>query len=304
MATCRGIDVSAYQPATYDTAGLDFVIVKATEGLSYTNPRMTAQAKRARDAGLIVGFYHYPHMANDPMAEANYFLRQAPIQPGDVIVFDWEGYDTANRGVSKARQVVYRDAWLTYVKGKLPGHKVGMYANTEYWLNIDTSSNCGDFLWIATGGKPAGQPGITYPWTFHQYSTANNIDHDVANFPSRAALAAWAAGTTPEEDPMAGITKQDIHDAVWDIDDIKAGSTEKNAGNTTWQPQTYLKGTFENTVKILTAETAQTAAITALAKLIGSNVDTAAVVAAVQQAIATAVVKVSVDVTGSATKGS
>ncbi|MGW5426894.1 hypothetical protein ACWET9_06655 [Streptomyces sp. NPDC004059] len=101
-----------------------------------------------------------------------------------------------------------------------------------------------------------------------------------------------------EEDPMAGISKQDIHDAVWRIDDIAAGSTEKNAGNTTWQPQTYLKGTFENTVKLLTQEAAQSAAIAKLAQLIGSNVDTAAVIDAVQKAIADAVVKVSVDVTG------
>lgn len=46
------------------------------------------------------------------------------------------------------------------------------------------------------------------------------------------------------------------------------------------------------------AEAAQTAAITKLAQLIGSGVDTNQVVAAVQQAIKDAVVKVSVDVTG------
>lgn len=190
----HGIDVSAYQSETYSTAGLDFVIVKATEGLSYTNPRLAVQTKRARDAGLVVGFYHYPHMANDPVAEASYFLKKAPLQAGDIIVFDWEGYDAANKGVAKSRQVAYRDAWLAYVKGRLPNHRVGMYCNTDYWLNVDTTSNCGDFLWIATGGKPAGQPGINYAWTFHQYSTANNIDHDVAAFTSRAALAAWAGG--------------------------------------------------------------------------------------------------------------
>lgn len=293
----HGVDVSAYQSETYSVAGLDFVFVKSTEGLSYTNPRMAAQVKRARDAGLVVGFYHYPHMANDPVAEANYFLKKTPLQPGDIVVFDWEGYDAANRSVAKSRQVAYRDAWLKYVKGKLPTHRVGMYCNTDYWLNIDKTSGCGDFLWIATGGKPAGDPGINYAWTFHQHSTAGGIDHDVADFTNRAALAAWARGLT-EEDPMAGMTKQDVHDAVWKIDDLKAGSTEKDPKNVDWQPQSYLKGTFENTVKLLTQETAQTAAITKLASLIGSGVDTATVVDAVQKAIADAVVKVSVDVTG------
>lgn len=50
--------------------------------------------------------------------------------------------------------------------------------------------------------------------------------------------------------------------------------------------------------KLQPIEAAQTAAITALAGQLGKNVDTAAVVAAVQRAIADAVVKVSVDVTG------
>ena len=45
-------------------------------------------------------------------------------------------------------------------------------------------------------------------------------------------------------------------------------------------------------------EAAQSAAIARLAQLVGSNVDTATVVAAVQQAIKDAVIKVSVDVTG------
>lgn len=47
-----------------------------------------------------------------------------------------------------------------------------------------------------------------------------------------------------------------------------------------------------------TQVSAQTAAIKALAGQLGDDVDTAAVVAAVEKAIADAVVKVSVDVTG------
>ncbi|MER6534672.1 GH25 family lysozyme [Streptomyces sp900105755] len=298
--TIHGVDVSGYQSATYSTSGIDFVFVKATEGLSYTNPFLTAQTKRGRDAGLVVGFYHYPHMANDPKAEADYFLSKAPIRAGDVIVFDWEGYDSANKGVAKSRQVAYRDAWLKYVKGKLPTHRVGMYCNTDYWLNVDTSGNCGDFLWIATGGLPAGQPGIKHAWTFHQYSTAGGIDHDVAAFTDRAALAAWAHGT-PQEDPMAGITKQDIYDAVWATDAIAAPPDQPDIKtNPTWQPQSFLKDLDARVRAIQAQEAGQTAAIAKLAQLVGSGVDTDAVVAAVQKAIADAVVKVSVDVTGPA----
>lgn len=289
----HGVDVSAYQSETYSIAGLDFVFVKATEGLTYTNPRLAAQAKRARDAGLVVGFYHYPHMANDPQAEADYFLKKAPIQTGDIIVFDWEGYDIANKGVAKSRQVAYRDAWLKYVKGKMPGHKVGMYCNTDYWLNVDQTSNCGDFLWIATGGLPAGQPGIKSPWLIHQYSTAGGIDHDVADFPDRAALAAWAAGTTPQENDMTpdqAAQLQQLHDNLLSITSL----TEKDAkGNPAVHGAGYyLAHIHYDALKIAASEAAQTAALTALATAIGkvdAAIDVPGLVAEVKAAIDDAV---------------
>lgn len=155
--------------------------------------------------------------------------------------------------------------------------------------------------------RTADDPGFGYHRLFSAWNPNGHAcpgDARIAQFKTVVfpGIVARATGQTtdPEEDPMAGISKQDIHDAVWDIDDITAGSTEANPGNKTWQPQTFLKGTFENTVKLLAQESAQSAAIAALAKLVGSEVDTAAVVAAVQKAIADAVVKVSVDVTGPA----
>ena len=188
-----GQDWSGYQSATPSTSGIDFMFTKVTEGLSYVNPRWDTQYDHAKANGLVVGKYHYPHMGNDPHTEADYFIKNANIQPGDVIVLDWEGYDPSNQGVSHARMLSYRDSWLKYVKAKFPNNPVGMYCNTDYWLNIDTTQNCGDFLWIATAGKTAGNPGIKYNWTIHQYSTAGGIDHDFANFKDRAAMKAWVA---------------------------------------------------------------------------------------------------------------
>lgn len=57
--TVKGIDVSSNNSNNYSTQGLDFVIVKATEGRTFTNPKQHDQAKRAREAGLVLGFYHF-----------------------------------------------------------------------------------------------------------------------------------------------------------------------------------------------------------------------------------------------------
>jgi hypothetical protein len=118
------------------------------------------------------------------------------------------------------------------------------------------------------------------------------------------AVYAWVKAGAPrptapqEDDPMAGFTKQDIYDAVWKTDQVAAPDTAPDRKtNTNWQPQSYIKD-IGNRVRAMDARlTAQSAAITKLAQLVGSDVDTAQVVAAVEKAIADAVVKVSVDVT-------
>lgn len=201
-----GQDWASYQSANPSVTGIDYAFSKATEGLGYTNPKFAAQRAWAKQHGLVFGSYHYPHMHNNPTAEADYFLSVAKPQPGEIVVLDWEGYDPNNAGVTNAQKVAYRDAWLKYVKGKLPNNPVGMYCNTDYWLNVDKTSNCGDFLWIATAGKQAGQPGIQHAWTFHQYSTAGGIDHDYANFATKAALVAWVNSFTKTPPPENDMT--------------------------------------------------------------------------------------------------
>lgn len=199
-----GQDWSSYQSASPSVDGLDFVFTKITEGLTYTAPSWVTQRDTVKQHGLVWGAYHYPHMANDPVSEADRFLGKVNWQPGDVVVLDWEGYDPANQGVSHSRMLQYRDVWLRHVKSKLPHNPVGMYCNVDYWRNIDTTSNCGDFLWIATGGRPAGDPGISYPWLFHQYSGAST-DKNYCHLASRQALKDWTLsfqGTQPKPVPQ------------------------------------------------------------------------------------------------------
>jgi hypothetical protein len=113
-----------------------------------------------------------------------------------------------------------------------------------------------------------------------------------------AILAAAKNGTTQEDDPMAGITKQDIFDAVWKTDAIPAPTDAVDAAtNKSWAGLSVIRDIHARVRALTVAEAGQSAAIAKLAQLIGSDVDTAQVVAAVQKAIADAVVQVHVDVT-------
>jgi GH25 family lysozyme M1 (1,4-beta-N-acetylmuramidase) len=182
----RGIDVSAYQSSSYDTSGLSFAFVKATEGRSYTSPHAATQAKTARDAGLVVGFYHFL-WPGDLTAQAEYFVTKAPSRAGDILAVDWE---TTGDGTHASN--AEKDAFIRKVKSLRPSHRVILYTNRDFWLNIDTTSYAGDGLWIADY-VTAGHPRIKAKWRFHQY-TSDPHDKDVADFPSKAALRQWADG--------------------------------------------------------------------------------------------------------------
>ncbi|MET9073821.1 GH25 family lysozyme [Streptomyces sp. NPDC004232] len=192
----KGIDVSSYQSSSYSTTGLSFVGIKVTEGLGYVNSKWVAQRATARSAGLVTIFYHYPHIANSASAEADYFLAQINLAPGDIICLDWEWY---GQSVTDAQARAYKDAWISRVRAKAPGHKVIVYCDRNSWLNVDTDSNAGDGLWIADY-VTAGQPRIQAKWVIHQYSDTPQ-DMDVANFATMADLKAWANASTPAPSP-------------------------------------------------------------------------------------------------------
>lgn len=190
----NGIDVASYQPDTFGTTGLDFLFVKATEGTSYINPKQSRQAATARTAGLALGFYHFLHGGNI-QAQAEYFVQQCASLEGDMLVCDWETPPLAGQAAATNAE---KDAFLAAVKKLRPGHKVGLYCNTDYWLNRDRTSVCGDFLWIADPNHPAGEPHIKHPWLFHQYAVQGGFDRNVGQFTDRAALKAWCGYPAPK----------------------------------------------------------------------------------------------------------
>lgn len=125
-------------------------------------------------------------------------------------------------------------------------------------------------------------------WCGHQHVPEN--DHgDPGALPFDRILAVAKGGTVPEEEDDMDATQAKQLAEVHKVLVPYMG----------WQYKA--KGTVDAWAllnNLSTQVTAQTAAIKALAGQLGDDVDTATVVAAVEKAIADAVVKVSVDVTG------
>lgn len=307
-----GQDWASYQSAQPDTTDLSFVFIKVTEGAGYVNPLWQAQLQWARSRGLVAGLYHYPHMGNSVDVELGHFLTAAgqAIQPGVMLCLDWEGYDSANASVPHAQQLAFKDQFLGSLKAREPHNPAGVYMNTDYLANVDGSGRHGDFLWIATSGRPAGNPGINANWLFHQYSDMP-VDSDYCPLGSVAELRTWAmsfaqatpATTPPQEDPMDAAQYAEFKGILFGVsNDLKATRADVDTLFDTSRAMLFgISNDLhagDNDLKTLLA--AQSAAVTALAAQLGQQhdgVDTAQVVAAVQAAISAAVVKVDVAVT-------
>lgn len=180
----HGIDVSAFQSPSYDTSGLSFVFVKATEGRSYTNPRLETQVRTARRAGLVVGHYHFLWPGRI-RSQARHFLSEIPGKAGDILAVDWEETADGSRASDADK-----DRFIRRLKKSRPHSRVVLYTNRDFWLNADSTSYSGDGLWIADY-VTAGKPRIKSDWLFHQY-TSHPHDKNVTSFKDKDALRHWS----------------------------------------------------------------------------------------------------------------
>lgn len=160
----QGIDIASYQTGIdLSVVPCDFVIIKATEGVNYTNPDFTRAYTQAKEQNKLIGIYHYANGAG-ATAEADYFLSVVGDRVGDaILVLDWEqGGNSAFGNVSYAKQwldriyaqtkvrpLIYMSKSVTYgydwsVVAPNHGLWVAQYANnnpTNYQSNPWTDTN-------------------------------------------------------------------------------------------------------------------------------------------------------------------
>lgn len=105
----KGIDTARYQTqidwATVKADGVDFVIVKATDGLG-RDPLYTTNYRAAKAIGLIVGAYHWYKPDRDIEAQAqNIFAAVGRLGPGELPV----SIDVERDGVGPDGELGTRD---------------------------------------------------------------------------------------------------------------------------------------------------------------------------------------------------
>jgi GH25 family lysozyme M1 (1,4-beta-N-acetylmuramidase) len=194
--TVTGIDVSKYQQPPYGSApvdwsavgntGVDFAIVKATEGKKEVDPAFVANASGAIAAGITIGMYHVATPStspDDPKIEADHFVSVADPIAGNLIpALDIE-INRVPSGMTSAELQAWARAWLNRVTNRL-GVRPMVYGSIYMFQtllgNTTWFADHGYPLWLARWGPlPSPLPANDWQgqgWTFWQWSSTGTIN--------------------------------------------------------------------------------------------------------------------------------
>ena len=186
-AYIEGLDASHWQGSPDWSAakadGIQFAIVKATEGRTFVDSEYATNRAAAAAISLPFGAYHFAqpdNTRNDAVKEADHFVDTAQPTGNHLLpVLDLE----VNNGLSSKKLRAWTKAWLARVEERT-GVKAMIYASPSFWVekmgNSRWFADNGYRLWIAHWG--AAQPTVPAQnwggqgWTLWQYSSTGSVD--------------------------------------------------------------------------------------------------------------------------------
>lgn len=175
------IDLSKFQTGVnfqkVKAAGVDGVIVKATEGTGSVSPAWTTMQYpgKAKAVGLPVGSYHFALPTSNPTAEAQHYVSVTGT-PESGSLGGWYDIEGAGWTASRGRAAA---AAFTAEYHRLTGLWPGIYCSASFWTSV-LGSGAGlnaavkARLWVAHYGVAAGHPAVA-GWKLHQYTSTGTI---------------------------------------------------------------------------------------------------------------------------------
>ncbi|UAY51953.1 glycoside hydrolase family 25 protein [Ferruginibacter albus] len=193
----HGIDVSHHQASInwedvsqmeYNNIRLQFSFIKATEGTDRVDKNFFSNWNEARDAGLVVGAYHYFNAGLNPRLQAQNFIAIVNLKTNDLPPV----LDIEDIGESSSKQLI-KDLkeWLTTVDSAYHIKPI-IYSNVNFYEQY-LAGNFDDYpVWIANY-VDADKPGTDNKWILWQHSQTGhvngidgNVDFNVFNGDSTA----------------------------------------------------------------------------------------------------------------------
>lgn len=236
--TLNGIDIASYQASLYPPAmrTTDFVIIKATEGVGYSNPTWRLQSDQTLKAGKLLGLYHYIN-GSGPLSEARFFVNAIrPYVGRALIALDWESGGNRAWGTAGYLEQVAREVI------RLTGVKPVLYGSATVYAQLSqVAQRTGCALWVAqyATNDPTGYQ--AHPWNEGAYSCAirqysshgripvygGNLDLDIF-YGDRAAWNRLANNKNGDAEMVTNEDIEKIADAVW-MAKLPSGAVARDA---------------------------------------------------------------------------
>jgi len=171
----QGIDVSHFQGVVDWKAiknNVDYVYVKATDGITYVDPRYYENSQALTQEKIHSGAYHFYEPDDDPIKQADNFLsttgsfshRLRPVL--DVEISRGKSANEISAAVLK---------WLEYVTQKT-GCKPIVYSYASFWDEYLGKSFSNYPFWLADYTAIVQPPADRADWQLWQYSQTGRID--------------------------------------------------------------------------------------------------------------------------------
>src|ERR1700730_519496 len=176
----HGIDVSRYQriidwqnvkQMKVEDVQINFAFIKATEGVNDEDPYFNRNWKKAKNAGLARGAYHFFIATRSGKIQAENFIKKVELDPGDLPpVLDVE--ETYGVSQQKLRQRVVE--WLQTIEEYYKVRPI-IYTNVDFYKLYLKDEFDGYPLWVAHYLQKE-RPRIYRNWAFWQHNEGGRVN--------------------------------------------------------------------------------------------------------------------------------
>ena len=171
----QGIDVSHFQ-GNIDWSAVKentaYVYLKATDGITYTDPRFDENASQTTKRNIFSGAYHFYEPDDDATAQAVHFvqtIKQYPLALRPVLDIE------ITRGKTEQQLSHGAETFLSYVE-KHTGCKPIIYTYASYWDNNLGKAFDDYSFWLAGYTKKPEPPRKRSQYSLWQYSEKGFIE--------------------------------------------------------------------------------------------------------------------------------
>ncbi|WP_115419388.1 GH25 family lysozyme [Ensifer sp. M14] len=180
----HGVDVSRWQGeidwVKLRTQGANFAYIKATDGGDHLDPMFKKNWRKAKEAGLKRGAYHFFYWCRTAGEQADWFIRNVPREAGalpPVIDVEYNGESSCKRRLSRARVLEKMQVFMDKLEAHY-GQRPIIYTAPDFYAD-NLSGELLDYpFWLRS---VAAHPSKRYPgrkWVFWQYS-GSGLSHGV-----------------------------------------------------------------------------------------------------------------------------